>query len=236
MKLVLLDIDGVLAIGPDGKDCGARQEIHRTSRDPLIPPPPSDTRVVLLTHRQRTEAEQIVSALDLRTKVHGIVCADDMMAEWFRQLLRGRLMPGLTKDLCAPLLGRRFAWSADQATAFIDDSLFNLERMRAAGIARHCIHIPRPHVDDGRVRSVAVGEAVRAAYRLLDGDAQPPAPGDAIVRMEWATEPTDLAQLATGVLLDVRVTPAARLRASLAAIRRWAARAPMPGRTPPSQG
>jgi len=57
VKLVLLDIDGVLAIGPDGKDCGDGQEILPNQSRPLVPLAPPDTRVVVLTHRQRGEAK-----------------------------------------------------------------------------------------------------------------------------------------------------------------------------------
>jgi len=230
MKLVLLDIDGVLATGPDGGDCLDGQEIHRASPGPLIPPPPDDIRVVLLTHRQRTEATQVVTALDLASRIHGMVCADDLMAQWFRGLLRGRFRPGLTKELCAPILGNRFAWAGGQATAFIDNSAFNLQRIHAAGIAHHCIQIRAPQVEGNFVRTSAVGEALRTAYRLLDAGAAATGP---IVQLDWNEQPTELAKLATGVVLHVRATPGARLRASLAAIRRWAGRAPLPGRQPP---
>jgi hypothetical protein len=230
VKLVLLDIDGVLAIGPDGKDCGDGQEIYRTSLGPLVPLAPPDTRVVVLTHRQRGEANQIISALDLRDQVHGVVCADDMMGQWVRSLLRGRVMPGLTKDLCAPILVRRFGWDGPQATAFIDDSPFNLQRIRAAGLARHCIRLRRPQVAGRQVQLAAVAAAVSLAYRLIAaGDASTAA--EDVIAMDWQSEPCDLAQLATGVTLQVRRTPASRLRASLAAVRRWVGNCPF-GRPP----
>jgi hypothetical protein len=230
VKLVLLDVDGVLAMGPDGEDCGDGQEIYRTSLGPLVPPAPPDTRVVVLTHRQRGEANQIISALDLREQVHGVVCADDMMRQWFRSLLRGRVMPGLTKDLCAPILVRRFGWDGPHATAFIDDSPFNLQRIRAAGLARHCIHLRRPQVAGRQVQLAAVAEAVSLAYRLIATDDVSTAAQD-IIAMEWRREPSDLAQLATGVILRVRRTPASRLRASLAAVRKWVENGPF-GRPP----
>jgi hypothetical protein len=233
MKLVLLDIDGVLATGPDGGDCLDGQEIHRASPGPLIPPPPDDTRVVLLTHRQRTEATQVVTALGLGAQVHGMVCADDLMAQWFRSLLRGRFRPGLTKELCAPILRRRFAWAGAETTAFIDNSAFNLQRIHAAGLAHHCIQVRAPHVEGSLVRTSAVGEALRTAYRLLANGAGRSEP---IVRLDWDEKPTALTELATGVVLHVHATPAARLRASLAAIRRWAGRASLPRRQPPAQG
>ena len=222
MKIVLVDIDGVLAIGPDGADCTASQEIHRTSHGTLIPAPASDTHVVLLTHRQKNEAEQIVAALGLGGVVNGLICADDMLGQWFRHIMRGRLMPGLTKDLCAPILHRRFGWSGPEVTAFIDDRQFNLERLHVAGVARHCILVPRPQVDGALVRSVAVARAIRLAYGLLDGAEA--AAHDAIVRLEWEAEPSRLDHLATGVKLRVRATPAAILRAWLRAARRWTAR------------
>src|SRR5213079_2793727 len=92
----------------------------------------------------------------------------------------------------------------------------------AAGIAHHCIQIRAPQVEGNFVRTSAVGEALRTAYRLLDAGAAATGP---IVQLDWNEQPTELAKLATGVVLHVRATPAA--------IRRWAGRAPLPGRQPP---
>jgi hypothetical protein len=146
--MLLLDLDGVVVLELEPPLVTApelillHQDIGK-DLDALGLP------VVILTHRSRREAEQIIRAARLAPRrLAGVLAAEDLFLAGLRKTPVQMLKRGLRKDLILSLLEHRFGVERSR-TAFIDDRLDNLRDLLAAGLGL-AIHAP----------SIITGESV----------------------------------------------------------------------------
>lgn len=161
-RLLLLDLDGVvvLEIAPP---LVARRELMRL-HDALGDLLQLGMKVVVLTHRSRREALTILEAAGLSpSQLSGVLAAEDLLIEGLRH---GRFLQlarrGLAKDLCLPLLERRFAIPR-QAMAMIDDRAVNLRGLLDAGLGMALL---APSSIDGSSASITTFSLASAVVRL----------------------------------------------------------------------
>jgi len=138
--MLLLDLDGVVVLELEPPLVTApelillHQDIGK-DLDALGLP------VVILTHRSRREAEQIVGVARLAPRrLAGVLAAEDLFFAGLRNTPVQMLKRGLRKDLILSLLERRFGVDRSR-TAFIDDRIDNLRDLLAAGLGL-AIHAP----------------------------------------------------------------------------------------------
>lgn len=174
MALLLVDLDLVLVMNAAGGECRRGDEIHRTSPTPTFAAPPNLSMVVV-THRARRAAQQLLAAAGL-ARVDGTLSASDMLGESLRELARGRYH-GLGKVTVGRLLRTRYGWKDAASTVLVDDKPFNLIALIKAGIARWGVQAPAVAVVDGRATGFDSTALLELAAALARGATPAPPPG-----------------------------------------------------------
>ena len=157
-QMLLLDLDGVVVFEAE-PPAVAKTELlllHETIGAQVtalgIP-------IVVLTHRSRREAHQILSAAGLRDGgLAGIVAAEDLFLAGLRYAPTQMLRRGLRKDLVLPVLERRYGITRSRV-AFIDDRMDNLDDLLRAGLGL-ALHAPSELLPDGRLLTFHLDDAL----------------------------------------------------------------------------
>lgn len=158
--LLLLDLDGVVVFEAPGS-AEADREILLLHPDLGQLLAASRLPTIILTHRSRREARQIVRAagLDPDALVH-LVAAEDLFCEAFRtgklgQMLRG----GLQKSLALNLAERKSGISRSRM-AIIDDRDHNIAALKVGGVGL-TMKAPSELSADGRtLTTFAIADAL----------------------------------------------------------------------------
>lgn len=139
--LLLLDLDGVVVFesGPPLLEALEILRLHdglTTLLDGL------DMPVVVLTHRSRREAAQILQAAGVEvSRLGGIMAAEELLRAGLKHGgVAGVVRHGLRKSWILPLIEERFGISRKDI-AFIDDRLENLQDLLAHGLGL-ALHAP----------------------------------------------------------------------------------------------
>lgn len=142
--MILCDIDGVLAIGPDGRDTKPGQAIYPTFR---TRPSEVDTiRVAgipfcIVTAKVEVEAQQILSAINLLDHVDVVVGADRLFWPTLALDLSARRIPSVIRKS----VSRRFLpRSYGSPVVMIEDRRANLEEMLLSRSIDFGILVPPP--------------------------------------------------------------------------------------------
>jgi hypothetical protein len=156
---ILLDLDGVLVLEAAAAAM-PELELLLLHRNLGIRAAGFGQPIIVLTHRSRREAQQILRVAGLSEPVlTGIIAAEDLMIAGLRFAPLSMLRRGLRKDLALPIIERKFG--ADRKRlAFIDDRPDNLEDMLAAGIGL-AMHAPSSiNFGNGTIESFDLDYAV----------------------------------------------------------------------------
>jgi hypothetical protein len=146
--LLLLDLDGVVVFEASHPHV-TRLEIlllHQSLADVLRD---LDIPVVVLTHRSRAEAAQILLAAGLTSReISSVIGAEDIFrAAWASGRPWALLRQGLRKSWVLPVIEKRHGVPRERF-AFIDDRLDNLRDVLGHGIGL-AVHAPSAIAADG---------------------------------------------------------------------------------------
>lgn len=131
--MILCDIDGVLAFGPDGGDTKPGQLIYPTFRKR-----PAELETIraagiplyIVTAKVEAEARQILAAIDLLQEVDGVVGADRLFWSTLALELSERRFPSvIRKSVSRKIL----PGAPGSAVVMIEDRRSNLEEMLDSG-------------------------------------------------------------------------------------------------------
>lgn len=142
--MILCDIDGVLAIGPNGRDTEPGQAIYPTFR--TRPSELDSIRLAgipfcIVTAKVEVEAQQILSAIDLLDHVDAVVGADKLFWPTLAlDLSAGRIPSVIRKSVSRRFLPR----SHGLPVVMIEDRRANLEEMLLSRSIDFGILIPPP--------------------------------------------------------------------------------------------
>jgi len=141
--ILLFDLDGVLVMGGDVSDSDF-SEIISLHPDIVESFQKITFPVAILTHRSRSEAEQILAALKInRKKLVGCFTAEDLLSSALINRQYGTLLKeGLKKSFILPLLEDKYGFKKENV-AIVDDRPENLSVLMEGGIG---LTMLAPHV------------------------------------------------------------------------------------------
>jgi hypothetical protein len=145
VQMLLLDLDGVVVFEAE-PPLVATTELLLLHDDLASAIPALDIPVVVLTHRSRREAKQILQAAGVATTLSGVIAAEDLFLAGIRHAPIRMFASGLRKDLVLSVVEQRFGVERSRI-AFIDDRIDNLQDLVAAGLGLG-IHAPSYQVTD----------------------------------------------------------------------------------------
>jgi hypothetical protein len=165
--LLLLDLDEVLVTRMTG---GSGQEtivaLHPDAVEQLRP---FAGEVLVLTHRSRGEALQILRAVPgISDVILDIVAADDVIrASLVNGQLFSLLRKGIAKSLCIRVVERRYGIRPERI-AILDDDPANVAGILENGGGMGLL-APKPQIVDGKVITFELGAALDAFRSFRDG-------------------------------------------------------------------